>query len=141
MLLRCAPRVDHASDHCAPCGAPEQLSIKMAVSCAVHHSAQRLSFDAAVQTVNFSNMSDDESDVPEYVMPARVVEHLAPGPAERCTSTRDRVCGVCTHEQVCVIRACDRKRGTRTCNYSPGTSCPCGARCPGSTGADHRENR
>ena len=71
---------------------PEQLSIKMAVSCAVHHSAQRLSFDAAVQTVNFSNMSDDESDVPENVTPAPVVEHLALGPAERCTSTRDRVC-------------------------------------------------
>ena len=72
----------------------------MAVSCAVHHSAQRLSFDGAVQTVNFSNMSDDESDVFENVTPAPVVEHLAPGPAERCTSTRDRVCGVCTHEFV-----------------------------------------
>ena len=59
----------------------EQLSIKMAVSCAVHHSAQRFRFDAAVQTVDFFNMSDDESNVPEYVTPAPVVEHLALTPA------------------------------------------------------------
>ena len=56
----------------------EQLSIKMAVSCAVHHIAHRFCFDAAVQTVDFNNISDDEDNVPEYVTPARVVEHPAP---------------------------------------------------------------
>ena len=55
----------------------------MAVSCAVHHSAQRLSFDPAVQTVNFSNMSDDESDVPEYVTP----EYVASAPANKFVSS------------------------------------------------------
>ena len=56
----------------------EQLSVKMAVSCAVHHSAQRFCFHAVVQTVDFSNMSDDESNVSGYVTPTPVVERPAP---------------------------------------------------------------
>ena len=54
----------------------EQVSIKMAVSCAVHLSAQRFCFDAAVQTLDFSNMSDDEDNVLEYVTPAPVLTTL-----------------------------------------------------------------
>ena len=41
----------------------EQLAVKMAVSCAVHHSSQRSFVDAGVQTVEFFHMSDDDGDV------------------------------------------------------------------------------
>ena len=59
MLLRGALRVDDVSDTYPSMWRHELFSIKMAVSCAVHLSAQRFCFDAAVQTVDVSNMSDD----------------------------------------------------------------------------------
>lgn len=73
--------------------------------------AQHFCFDAAVQTAELFNMSDDESNVLEYDTPAPVVEQPA--------------CSCCTY-----FFSNDRV-GTLIGNCSLGTS---------STGAGHREN-
>ena len=81
MVLRCVLRVDDASEKCDLCGATS-LSIKMAVLCAAHHSAQRCAHvDQGVQVgvpwIHDFGMSEasDESPVIEYAAPAPVVSH------------------------------------------------------------------
>ena len=76
----------------------------MAVSCAVHHSAKRFCFGAAVQTVDFFNMSDDLQWSNTLLSHLLYMLHQHP---------RSRMWLL--HLRTSFVASDDRVRGTRTC--------------------------
>ena len=83
----------------------EQLTKRMLLASLAHHSAQKM--PAATQAATYADA---------YTQTETVAEYSAPAPAVYTTSA------TAVHAAPAPVSTCDRVRGTRTRDHSPGTS-------------------